>query len=206
MGKIVVPGEILAEKPLRIENTFTDNGKTYSTVLGMYDETKNTLIPLQGLWYPRRDDIVIGIVDEARLSSYSVDLNAPYKGILIAKFVEDRLQRGDVVETSVKLLDETKTAVLTRPKKLLGGKIIEVSPSKVARIIGSGNTMLNQLKDSTNSIIIVGMNGRVWVKGGNTALAIKAILQIQEEAHTKGLTDRIKTLLENEKERKGATR
>lgn len=206
MTKIVVPGEMLAERPLKIENTFTDNGKTYSTALGIFDEEKNLLIPLQGLWYPRRDDVVVGIIDDARLSSYSVDLNAPYKGILIAKFIDDRLQRGDVVEATVKLLDETKTAVLTRPKKLLGGKLIDVKPSKVARIIGNGNTMLNQLKDSTKSVIIVGMNGRVWIKGGNATLATAAIHQIQEEAHTRGLTDRIKNMLEKGNNQAGALR
>ena len=202
MSKIVVPGEVLADKPLRIENTFTENGKTYSTVLGVYESERSILIPLEGLWYPARDDVVIGIIEDARMNSYSVELNAPYKGIIVAKYVEGRLQRGDIVESTVRMLDETKTVVLTRPRKLLGGKIIDVRPSKVARIIGKGNTMLNQLKTSTKANIIVGMNGRVWIKGGNIALATNALVKIQEEAHTNGLTERIKVMLEESGARK----
>jgi exosome complex component RRP4 len=196
LSKIVVPGEMLADQPLRIENTFTEEGKTYSTVLGVFEEERSMLIPLEGLWYPGREDVIIGIIDDARMTSYSVELNAPYKGIIVAKYVEGRLSRGDIIEATVRMLDDTKTVVLTHPRKLLGGKIIDVSPSKVARIIGKGNTMIDQLKNSTKSNIIVGMNGRVWVKGGNIALATNAILRIQEEAHTNGLTERIKVMLQ----------
>lgn len=199
MNRIVVPGELLAEKPLRIENAIIEEERTYSTVLGIYNEEKSTLVALEGMWYPMRGDIVIGIVDDARLNSYSIDLNSPFKGIVIAKFVETRLERGDVVECEVKELDETKTAVLMRPKKLFGGKVIDVKASKIPRIIGKANTMVQQVRDGTNSVIMVGMNGRIWAKGGNVALATEAILKISDEAHTSGLTERIKALLESKK-------
>ena len=199
MNRIVVPGEILAEKPIRMENAFIEDEKTFSTVLGMYDEAKSILVPLEGLWYPRRDDIVIGIVEEARLNSYNIALNSPYKGIIIAKFVETRLERGDVIEAEIKELDETKTAVLMRPKKLLGGKLIDLKASKIPRVIGRSNTMIQQIRDGTRANVLVGMNGMVWVKGGNTELASKLIMQISEEAHTSGLTERIKTMIESAK-------
>ncbi|MDE1761657.1 MAG: hypothetical protein KGH59_02870 [Candidatus Micrarchaeota archaeon] len=196
MSRIVVPGEILAEKPLRMPNALTEGSRTFSTVLGIYDEAKGALTALEGLWYPRRGDIVIGIVEEARLNSYNVELNSPFKGIIIAKFVETRLQRGDVIEAEVKELDETRTAVLMRPKKLFGGKVLDVKPSKIPRIIGRSNTMLQQIRDGTKSSVMVGMNGRVWIKGGNIALATETILKISEEAHTSGLTERVKAMLE----------
>ncbi|MDE1827548.1 MAG: hypothetical protein KGH65_00075 [Candidatus Micrarchaeota archaeon] len=199
MSRIVVPGELLAEKPLRIENAIIEDDKTYSSVLGVYHEDKTSLIPLEGLWYPRRDDIVIGIVEDARLNSYSVDLNSPYKGIIIAKFVETRLQRGDVVECEVKEIDETKTVVLMRPKVLEGGKVMDIKPSKIPRVIGKANTMIQQIQDGTKSTVMVGMNGRVWARGGNVALATEIILMIGEEAHTKGLTERVKTFLASKK-------
>ncbi|MEM3416380.1 MAG: KH domain-containing protein, partial [Candidatus Micrarchaeaceae archaeon] len=106
-----------------------------------------------------------------------------------------RLKIGDVIEAKVKEMDETNTIVLMYPRRLFGGKIIDIRPSKVPRVIGSGNTMINQLIEGTKSNIIVGMNGRVWVKGGNIALATKAILRVEEEAHTSGLTERIKEML-----------
>ncbi|MDE1855950.1 MAG: hypothetical protein KGH49_01810 [Candidatus Micrarchaeota archaeon] len=195
MSRIVVPGELLADKPIRMEAGFIEGNNTYSTLLGIYHEEKGVLVPLEGLWYPQRGDIVIGIVEEARLNAYNIELNSPYKGIIIAKFVETRLQRGDVIEAEVKEIDETKTVVLMRPKKLFGGKIFDVKPSKIPRIIGKQNTMVDQIRNGTKSVIMVGMNGRVWLKGGNVALATEAVLKIVEEAHTTGLTERIKALL-----------
>ena len=115
MSRIVIPGEMLVEKPLRTENAMIEDNKTFSTVLGIFNDEKGILTPLEGLWYPRRGDIVLGIVEEARLNSYNVELSSPFKGIIIAKFVETRLQRGDVVEAEVKELDESKTVVLMRP-------------------------------------------------------------------------------------------
>lgn len=200
MSRIVIPGEVLVEKPLRTENAMIEDNKTFSTVLGIFNDEKGILTPLEGLWYPRRGDIVLGIVEEARLNSYNVELSSPFKGIIIAKFVETRLQRGDVVEAEVKELDESKTVVLMRPRKLFGGKVFDVKPSKIPRIIGKASTMLQQIRDGTKSSVTVGMNGRIWVKGGNVALAIKAIHKISEEAHTSGLTERVKELLESQKQ------
>ncbi len=195
MIKIVVPGDLLDDKPVHIEHAIIENDKTYATVLGSYDEEKKRLVPLEGLWYPVQGDIIIGIVDEEKLNSYSVNLNAPYKGIIVSKFVETQLQNGDVVEATVKEVDKTGTAVLVRSRKLFGGKIIKAKPSKVPRIIGKQDTMLRQLSDGTKATIKVGRNGIIWMKGGDVALATEAILRIQEEAHTPGLTDRIKEML-----------
>ncbi|MGB9732855.1 MAG: KH domain-containing protein [Candidatus Micrarchaeia archaeon] len=197
--EIVVPGDMILDKPMHMENTFIEDNKTYSAVLGMFDKEKKILIPLEGLWYPKHGELVVGIIVEERLSSYVVDLNAPYKGILVAKYVRDKLSVGDIIEATVKELDETKTVVLMREKKLYGGKIIDVKPSKVPRIIGKNNTMIKQLTEGTKSTIIVGMNGRIWIKGGDVSLTTKAILRIQEEAHTSGLTDRIREMLEKSK-------
>ncbi|MEM3753728.1 MAG: KH domain-containing protein [Candidatus Micrarchaeaceae archaeon] len=195
MNKIVIPGEMICDKPLHIDGVQIIDGKTYSTILAVYNESQKMLIPLEGSWTPRRGETVIGIVEDARLSSYTIDLNSPFKGIVVAKFISSRLKIGDVIEAKVKEMDETNTAVLIYPRKLFGGKIIDIRPSKVPRVIGKGNTMLNQLIEGTKSNIIVGMNGRIWIKGGNIALATKAILRVEEEAHTSGLTERIKEML-----------
>ncbi|MEM3208772.1 MAG: KH domain-containing protein [Candidatus Micrarchaeaceae archaeon] len=195
MNKIVIPGEMIYDKPLHIDGVQIIDGKTYSTILAVYNESQKMLIPLEGSWTPRKGETVIGIVEDARLSSYTIDLNSPFKGIVVAKFISSRLKIGDVIEAKVKEMDETNTAVLIYPRKLFGGKIIDIRPSKVPRVIGKGNTMLNQLIEGTKSNIIVGMNGRIWIKGGNIALATKAILRVEEEAHTSGLTERIKEML-----------
>ncbi len=199
MQRIVVPGEELSDKALRIDNSFVDGNKTYSTLLAMYDDERKTLTPLEGLWYPRSGDNVIGIIGEDKFNVYTVELDAPYRGLIFSKDVEGELGPGDIIQATVKELDKTKTAMLTRPRRLYGGKILYVRPAKIPRIIGKANTMIRQLSAETKSDIIVGMNGLVWVNGGNVDLATEAILTIQREAHTSGLTDRISLMLKGEK-------
>ncbi len=195
MQTIVVPGEKLSDSIIRIQNSTVINGKTYSTIVGLFSSDKNTLIPLEGLWHPAYGDTVIGIIEEDRLNSYVVNLNSPYKGILITKYVQDQLKKGDLIEASVKELDKTKTVVLMRSRRLTGGKIISITPSKVPRVLGKGNNMINEIEQSTKSSILIGHNGVIWLKGGDMKLATDAIFRIQEEAHTSGLTDRIKGML-----------
>ncbi len=205
MRIIVVPGDMLSDKPMRIENAIIEDNKTYSTVMGVFDDASNVLTPLEGLWYPKHGDNIIGIVEEEKSSTYLVDLNAPYKGLIITRFEEIDLSVGYIIEATIKELDKTKTVVLMRPRKLEGGKILYIKPSKVPRIIGKSNTMLMQLGNGTKSNIRTGMNGIIWLKGGDVELAIKAIMRIQNEAHVSGLTDRIKEMLEQEGSKQNTT-
>ncbi|HUB92828.1 MAG TPA: KH domain-containing protein [Candidatus Saccharimonadales bacterium] len=191
MKRLVIPGEILADKPLRLDHTLVEDGKTCSTIIGLFDDQAGSFIPIEGLWYPQPGEKVVGIVDEARLNTDSINLNAPYKGLIISKFTEGNLVNGDIIEATVKDLDKTGTVVLVRPRPLYGGKVLAIKPSKVPRLLGKNDTMIKQIAEGTKSSISVGMNGLVWVKGGNSDLATDAILKIQEEAHVSGLTERI---------------
>jgi exosome complex component RRP4 len=53
------------------------------------------------------------------------------------------------------------------------------------------------IKQATNCQIIVGQNGLIWVQGNpkEEALAIQTIKKIEKEAHTPGLTEKIKAFL-----------
>jgi len=80
-----------------------------------------------------------------------------------------------------------------------GGKIIDVTPSKVPRIIGKQGSMIKMIKEGTGCNIVVGQNGKVWIKGERIEDEVKAtevILKIEQESHTQGLTDTIKSILE----------
>ncbi len=191
MKKIVLPGDIIADKPLRLDHTIVEEGKTCSTVIGMFDEAAGSLIPLEGLWYPQPGEKIVGIVEEAKLNTDVITLNAPYKGLIISKFSETSMVNGDIIEATVKELDKTGTIILVRPRVLYGGKVLAIKPSKVPRLLGKNDTMIRQITDGTKASISVGMNGLVWVKGGNSDLATDAIIRIQEESHVSGLTERI---------------
>jgi len=62
--------------------------------------------------------------------------------------------------------------------------------------------MIQLLKNMTNAQIIVGQNGRIIISANNLKaenLVKRAIRKIEAEAHTSGLTDRIREFLEKEK-------
>jgi len=198
MTKIVVPGELLASTPQRVEFAFVEDGKTYSSVLGLFDEANLRLVPLEGTYMPTQYDIVVGVVDEVKFAGYNVDISSPYKGFLSARDSRFEYDLGDILSAKVREVDEVKNVNLEGARKLEGGEIVEISPAKVPRVIGKKNSMLDMIRAATRTEILVGKNGRIWIKGGNTALAARTILKIEKEAHTTGLTERISTLLKEE--------
>jgi exosome complex component RRP4 len=81
--------------------------------------------------------------------------------------------------------------------KFKGGIIVDIAPTKVPRLIGKKGSMINMIKDKTKCKIVVGQNGLVWVKGDEDMeqLTKNIIHLIEAEAHTSGLTNKIKNKL-----------
>ncbi len=197
MREIVTPGDKISDNVVRVDNTYVENGKTYSKVLGLFDSEKGTVVSLEGTWSPRVGDMVIGIVISARNSVYEIDLSFFGRALLIgSKYDRHTYNAGDVIEAEVKDIENRKTIILWRPRVLYGGNILEIKATKVPRVIGKNNTMVQQIAALTKSVISVGNNGIIWIKGGDMGLATQAIRQIEDEAHTSGLTERIKKMLE----------
>lgn len=197
--RVVVPGEKLSDSPRPVQFGFVDGGKTYSSILGLYDESEGRLVPLEGCYLPVLDDYLVGVVKEVKFSGYNVDINSPYAGFLSSKEMRDEFELGDVIYAKVKEVDEVKNIDLTDARKLQGGEIVEVLSVKIPRIIGKKSSMITMLMDATKSEILVGRNGRVWVKGGNSALAAAAVLKIAKEAHLPGLTERMSEFLKSQR-------
>jgi len=198
MTRIVVPGELVASSPQRIEFAFIENGKTYSSVLGLFDEANPRVIPLEGAYMPAQYDIIVGIINEVKFAGYNIDINAPYKGFLSAKDSRYEYKLGDVISAKIVEVDEVKSVNLEGARALRDGEIIEISPAKIPRVIGKKNSMLDMIREATKSEIFVGKNGRIWIRGGNSALAARTILKVEKEAHTTGLTERISAFLKDE--------
>lgn len=200
MRNIVTPGDIVSEGATRAPNTFVAQGKTYSSVLGIVDERTKEVIPLEGVWNPRKDDSVVGIISEVKAKVYIVDLAYFGRALLIpSKYDNYELQPGDIINAIIKDIEGKKTIILTDPRQLKGGTVLSIKPKKIPRVIGKKSTMIRQIAESTGSHIVVGMNGLVWLNGGNIALATEALIKIEREAHVSGLTDMIKNFLEERK-------
>lgn len=197
--RFVVPGELLIESAHRdVENAYVEDGKTYSNIFGIYYEEKKKVQQMTGPFLPKRGDEIIGVVTEARHNSFNIDINSPYRGVLFVRGRGADYQPGQVILARVSNVDEIRNIELEEAKVLNGGEILEIPASKVPRVLGKAASMLSMIKEKTKSEIVVGVNGRIWINGGNSLLAIYAILKIEREAHIPGLTDRIKQFLEDE--------
>ncbi len=210
---VVVPGEeiVVDGKPGR--GVFIENGVMHSMYLGIVDVRSGyvNVIPLSGCYIPKRGDKVIGKIVDLAPMNWVVDINAPYYAPLHVNDVPWRVEfgdtgrflgLGDVILAKVSNVNEMGQVWITLKeqglRKLEGGHLIHISPSKVPRVIGKGGSMIQMLKDSTNCRIYVGQNGTIWISGTPDGIVkvIKAIRMIEREAHTYGLTDRVKEFLE----------
>ena len=209
---LVIPGQILADDeyyPGR--GTFKEDGKVCSSLMGLVSlrNKKIRVIPLKSKYVPKKGDVVIGKINDVRFSMWDVNINSPYSGILPAFEVFGRDKKelskvydvGDVLFLRVIDVDEVKKAKLGLKGrglgKFKGGIIVDISPTKVPRLIGKKGSMINMIKNKTNCKIVVGQNGLVWVKGDDDMeqLTREIIHTIEVEAHTSGLTNKIKNKL-----------
>ncbi len=219
--QLVGPGELLAEGPYFAgENTYREGGKVFSSRVGLAEVVGNKLIvvPIKGTYIPRLDDIVIGRVSDITMSSWQVDICAPYPALL--PLSETPIHRGreggrrdlseiygvgDLVLAQVIAFDRTRDPLLTTKGRGLGkvtsGRVARISPAKIPRIIGKKGSMITMLKKETGSDIIPGQNGIILATGRNPdqeRIAVEALYLVEREAHTSGLTDRVKMFIQEE--------
>lgn len=218
---IVVPGEELAEGMdyLPAAGTYRDGNKILASQVGMVSLNGRLIkvMPLAGRYVPKAGDTVIGKVVNMSFSNWFIDIGYAYEAVLSIKEATSEyidLDRGDISRyydfgdyMICNITKVTKSMAIDLSmrgpglRKLKGGKIVNVTPSKVPRVIGREGSMINLIKDKTGCKISVGQNGWVWIQGETPEqemLAAKAIEMIEEKAHNSGLTDEITSLLSKE--------
>jgi len=216
--KYVIPGDVITTGPFRPEqNVILDGDRIVATAVGIseiYDDSVK-VIPLAGKYYPKIKDLVIGKVVSHSSLSWELDINSSYVGFLPAQDVFGRnftpsadeltakLKKGDLVVARIANSDRSRDPLLTISDRELGkidsGELVEISPSKVPRLIGKRGTMIQTIELATNAVITIGQNGRVVVSCENEdglLKAKKAIRMVEEQAHIANLTDRVKSMLE----------
>lgn len=223
--QIVRPGDVLAiienegeiaPKYLPEKHIYISGNKICSNILGLVSITNNevSVIPLEGVYFPKKDDLVIGLVIGVGITNWIIDIRAPYKAILngseviegfnpIIHNLRDYLDVGEYILAKIAVFDRTRDPILTVKGKGLGkiteGTIIEVKPSRIPRIIGKKGSMLNLLTSKTGCNIVVAQNGMIWARcpdNHRLNILIKAIKIIEEKVHMRGLTEEIKLFLE----------
>jgi exosome complex component RRP4 len=169
------------------------------------------VVPLKGQYVPKPRDIIVGNIVEITLNGWLVDFDSPYPAMLPvmqalsrrdAARAKENLRRyydvGETVVAEIIAADRTRDPLITTLGrglgKIRGGVLMRIIPTRVPRLIGRKGSMINMLKSELQVDIVVGQNGIVWLKGNpeRMELAIEAIRQVEREAHTSGLTDRVR--------------
>ncbi len=217
--RYVIPGDVITTGPYRPEQYVTiDGDKIIATTVGISDISEDSVrvIPLTGMYIPKGSDLVIGKVVSHSSLSWEVDINSCYMGILPATDVfgrgfsasEDeltsKLDKGDLIAARIVNFDRTRDPLITIADNELGkidsGELVEISASKIPRLIGKRGSMIQTIENATNAAITIGQNGRVIIscENSNGSLKVKkAIKMIEEQAHMANLTDKIQEMLES---------
>ena len=212
--EIVVPGDLLAESGMKAgPGAFSEGGRIYAGQMGIKSVRQNMVgvVPMAGQYIPVRGDQVIGKIVDLGASNWLVDIRSPYPSPLHVNEVPWRVEFGetsrfmtvgDMVSLKVVGVDELMKVQLSMKenglRKLAGGMVLEIAPSKVPRVIGRDGSMIQILKNATGCRIYVGQNGRIWIDGDLESIqrTVEAISLIEAEAHNTGLTEKIKHLLD----------
>ena len=214
----VIPGEVIVSGPYRAEqNTVMEGNNILATTIGLSDVHDGSVrvIPLTGGYYPKDDDLVIGKIISHSAMSWEVDINSCYSGMLPATDVfgrdfsshsddlSSKLRKGDLIATRIVNSDKTRDPLLTISGRELGkidyGELVEISPSKVARLIGKRGSMIQMIESATRAQITIGQNGLIVIAcedSDGLLRAINAVELVEEKAHVADLTDRISEMLE----------
>lgn len=205
---IVTPGQLIGKGINYDINCFREGENIFSSVQGtVRDEGGNIkIIPASGIYVPKVDDLVIGVIIAVSNNNCNVDINSPYianmpkeevsinsrsREINLSKY----FSAGDIVSVKIVYVDEINSSIVSGPRKLEDGFVMEIDPKRIPRVVGKKKSMLNLIRDKTGCSIVVGQNGRIWIKGRNTEIVVDIIKKIEAEALTHGLTNKIGEIL-----------
>ena len=211
--KLVIPGETIVSGDDYLPGDFTrkEGGDIIATRYGLAETSGRVvkIIPVSGVFEPRRGNTVIGRVEDINFSGWSIEIGGPYGSFLPLAECPRFINRNDIAEfanigdiINAKIWSVKRGSVdLTLKSRglgvLEGGRIIRINPHKVPRVIGKEGSMINLIKDSTKTEINVGQNGFIWLKGDleGEKKAEDAINLIVQESASEGLTEKIEKFL-----------
>lgn len=218
--KIVIPGEIIVKGEDFLPGEGTEKRKEgiVSLKFGLAEEINKLVkvIPLSGIYQPRRGNVVIGKVENITFNGWVINIDTPQPAFLslteIPRFVnkaeiEEVMDIGDMIVAKIIGISKKGVDLTIQGKgfgKLDEGIIMKINSNKVPRVIGKEGSMISIIKKETGCKITVGQNGLIWIEGDsieNEILAKKAILFVSDKSFMSGLTDEIKKWFEEEKER-----
>ena len=208
--KIVIPGEVIekGENFLPGEGTEKKDDEIIALRYGLAEESNRLVkvIPLSGVYQPRRGNVIIGKVENITFNGWVLDIGSSETAFLslmeVPRYVnkgelEEVMEIGDMAVAKIWAVNKRGIDLSIKSRglgKIDEGIILRVNSNKVPRVIGKEGSMINLIKKNTNCNITVGQNGFIWIKGDKIEeelLAKQAILFVTEKSFIDGLTDEV---------------
>jgi len=214
--KIVVPGETIAEGEAFLpgEGTRREDKDIVASRFGLSDISDRLVrvIPLSGVYIPRRGNVIIGEVVDITFNGWLIDFGGSQNGFLSLTEVPKYINKGELREhfdfgdaVCAKVWNTNGRGIDLSVKmrgfgKLQGGQLMKINPNKVPRVIGKEGSMVNLIKQATNCDVTVGQNGVVWIKGSKIEDELKTrkiIDFICDNSFISGLTEKVEKFIKN---------
>ena len=208
--KVVIPGEVIEKGNdfLPGEGTEKRGEEIVALRYGLAEESNRLVkvIPLSGVYNPRRGNVIIGKVEMLTFNGWVIDIGTAENAFLslmeVPRFVnkdglDEIMDLGDMAVIKISGINKRGIDVTIKSRglgRIDEGIIVSVNPNKVPRIIGKEGSMINLIKDETKCNITVGQNGLIWISGDkieDELYAKKAVLFVTERSFTSGLTEEI---------------
>ena len=218
-GSLVIPGDKISTNysgqlghgVMKIDNTIT------ATKMGVVVENSGVIsvTPLHTAYFPRPGDLVIGYIEGLRSNMWFIDLGAPFNAILPMSLAPMKVEFGatrDAMDVGTTLLcriqevDEAHSSVTTMKgmglRKIVSGFVDQVPPHLVSFLSNNNNEVIDTIKNSTSSRIILGANGRIWIDGEPSGIRVArgAFSLIRDNYGSSDLFSKVISYLEQNKE------
>jgi len=213
--QVVIPGEVIAKGDDFLPGEWTE--KTDEGIIalkfGLAEEINKLVkvIPLSGVYVPRRGNVVIGQVEIITPNGWVIKVSPAENGFLPLSEVQGYINKNDL-EDVMNIEDMVVAKIFSIGRrgidlsirsrglgKINEGIITEINSNKVPRVIGKEGSMINLIKDKTGCNITVGQNGIIWIKGEkieDELLAKKAIEFVSDKSFLSGLTEEVEKWFE----------
>ncbi len=215
--KIIIPGETIVsgDEFLPGDGARREGQDIVACKYGLSDVNDKLVrvIPLSGVYVPRRGNVIIGTVVGITFKGWLIDFGSHQNGFLnvteVPRYIgrgelRDHFDFGDTVCAKVFGTDGGNVDLSVKLRgfgRVQGGQLVNVNPNKVPRVIGKEGSMVNLIKGASNCDVTVGQNGVIWVIGDkieDELNARKIIEFICENSFLAGLTDKVEEYIKKD--------
>ena len=214
--KIFFPNDELGISGKAGDGVFKKEDKIHSALVGTAKQSGSyvTVSAMRGRYYPKVGDTVIAICSGIGPSHWYMNINSSSDALLHFSETEWKvgigetskfMNIGDACIAEI-FFSGTGSYQISFKKGCIGrrlyaGTIFKIECKNVSKIIGKQGSVIEMIREKTDTRIQIGQNGLVWIDGSTDGIAkaMKAMEIVNTEKGKIDGTEIIKEFLEGEK-------